>query len=81
MDLKKVFVKVIVKFETDGRIIPLSVILEDGREFPIDKVTDIRQAASLKCGGQGIRYTCRIRNRETYLFYEGPNWFVEMRTN
>lgn len=77
MKVSKVFVEVVVKFDTEGRIIPLEIVWEDGRRFPIDKILDIRQAASLKSGGQGIRYTCRIKNRETYLFYEGPNWFVE----
>lgn len=80
MKVSKVFVEVIVKFDTEGRIVPLAIVWEDGRRFSIDKVLDVRQAASLKCGGQGIRYTCIIKNRETYLYYEGPNWFVEKQS-
>ncbi|MBS5518263.1 MAG: hypothetical protein KHX17_06955 [Clostridiales bacterium] len=60
-------------------MIPRAVQWEDGRVFTIDKVLDVRPAASLKAGGQGVRYTCRIRDRETYLFYENPRWFVERR--
>ena len=75
--MRKVFIDVIVKFTKDGLKIPLSVIWEDGRRFDIDKVLDIRRAASLKAGGQGMRYRCRIRGRETYLWLEEGKWFVE----
>ena len=75
----KVFVEVIAKFTTDGSKIPLSVRWEDGRSFDIDKVTDIRRAASLKAGGQGMRYRCRINGKETYLWLEEDKWFVEGR--
>lgn len=73
----KVFVEVIAKFTKDGRKIPLTITWEDGRRFDIDKVTDTRRAASLKAGGQGMRYRCRINGRETYLWLEEDKWFVE----
>ena len=50
---------------------------EDGRKFPIDRVMDVRQAASLKAGGQGMRYTCRIAGKEVYLFCDEGKWFLE----
>lgn len=56
---RKVFVDVTARFE-DGKIFPLVLQWEDGREFEIDKVLDMRPAASLKAGGCGMRYTCRI---------------------
>lgn len=56
---RKVFVDVTARFE-DGKILPLVLQWEDGREFEIDKVLDMRPAASLKAGGCGIRYTCCI---------------------
>lgn len=75
--MRKAFVDVIVLFDKEGAMTPLTVIWEDGRKFEIDRVLDIRRAASLKAGGQGIRYLCRINGRNTYLFYEEPRWFVE----
>lgn len=75
--MRKVIVEVVARFDTEGTITPLSIIWEDGRIFEIDKVIDARRAASLKAGGIGVRYTCRIRGRETYLWYEEPQWFVE----
>ena len=84
----KVYVGVKATFDAGGRMIPTSVIWEDGREYIIDKVTDIRQAAAMRAGGQGDRYTIRVNGRESYLFFErstaltGNNigrWFVERR--
>lgn len=75
--MRKVFVKVTAKFDVDGKMTPLSIEWENGTKYEIDKILDIRRAASLKVGGQGTRYLCKIQNRETYLFYEDPNWFVE----
>ena len=54
-----------------------SVLWEDGRRFEISSVSDVRRAASLKAGGSGIRYTCRIGRKDTYLYYEDPKWFVD----
>lgn len=75
--MSKIFVEVIAKFTKDGGKIPLTVVWEDGRRFDVDRVTDIRRAASLKAGGQGIRYRCRIKGKETFLWLEDDTWFVE----
>lgn len=77
--MKKQFVEVIVRFTYEGRKIPQMIIWEDGRKFEIDKILDMRPAPSLKVGGQGLRYTCRISGYETYLWLEGEKWFVEAK--
>ena len=70
MNYKKTYVEVTARFTPDGVIIPLKILWNDGTSFLIDKVLDIRPAASLKAGGAGIRYTCRINMHETFLFLE-----------
>lgn len=75
--MRKVYVKVIAEFNLEGNITPLWILWEDGRKFPIERVLDVRRAASLKAGGAGLRYTCRIQGKEVYLFYEEPAWFME----
>lgn len=84
----KVYVDVTAKFNSDGFLIPISLTWEDGHVFEIDRVTDIRQAAAMKAGGQGDRYTIWVRGKQSYLFFErncsltGNNlgrWFVERR--
>jgi len=49
----------------------------DGRNFDIDRVLDVRKAASLKSGGMGMRYSCMIRGKNQYLFREDDTWFWE----
>ncbi|MBQ9858865.1 MAG: hypothetical protein IJO77_07695 [Oscillospiraceae bacterium] len=75
----KVYVGVNAMFEPDGRLLPLSILWEDGRIFEIDRILDVRRAASLKAGGSGIRYTVRIGSHETFLFLEEGRWFAERR--
>lgn len=75
----KIYVSVKAVFYPDGGCQPTSLIWEDGREYEIKKVTDIRRAASLKAGGTGTRYTCKVGNREVYLFLEEDRWFMERR--
>ncbi len=75
--MHKVYVDVTAKFDTAGGLTPLSVKWSDGRKFDVDRVLDVRRAASLKAGGQGMRYTVRILGHVTYLWFEDPKWFVE----
>ncbi|MBQ4129249.1 MAG: hypothetical protein IJD68_05720 [Ruminococcus sp.] len=72
----KQYVSVTAKFDSDGNILPLTINWNDGRVFDIDRITDIRYAASLKAGGAGIRYTCRIKQNEKYLYLEENRWFI-----
>jgi len=45
----------------------------------IDRVTDVRQAPSLRGGGLGLRLRCtvKVRGKEVYLFEDEGRWFVE----
>lgn len=52
---------------------------EDGRVFEVDLLLDVRQASSLKVGGMGIRYTCKICNKQVYLFNDEGKWFMERK--
>lgn len=63
----------------EGKITPVSFVWDDGRTFEIDRILDARQAASLKAGGFGMRYTIRVRGKQTFLFYDGwdHTWFME----
>ena len=76
---RKVYVEVTARFDVDGKVTPLSLTWEDGTVFEIGRVLDCRRAASLKAGGIGMRYTVRIGNQQSYLYYEDPRWFVEAK--
>ena len=75
----KKYVEMIVQYLEDGTIMPLAVRWAEGQLYEIDKVIDIRPAASLKAGGAGIRYTCKIQGREKHLWLEENRWFVEAK--
>lgn len=69
---------VVAEFKPDGKVFPLYIIWEDGKQYFIDKITDKRPMASLKGGGVGTRYTCVFNNKERYLFLNDYVWWVEL---
>ena len=73
----KINLEVNADFDLDGNIRPRAITWEDGRVYEIDRVLDVRRAASLKAGGVGMRYICRIRGKEVRLFNEEVHWFME----
>lgn len=76
---RKVFVTVTVRYDEAGGVRPLSIEWKDGRIYQIDRLLDVRRAASLKVGGSGIRYTCKISGQHTYLFEDENRWYVEAK--
>ena len=82
----KVYVAVKADFAENGKMIPRQITWEDGTKYEIDRILDVRQAAAMKAGGQGDRYTVRIGNQQRVLFFEHTTrpegqipgrWFVE----
>jgi len=77
----KDYVTVVARHELGGHIRPVAYQLPGGSPVKIDCVTDERQAASLKSGGQGTRYTCKVTLDEVqsdiYLFHDEELWFME----
>lgn len=64
----KVYVGVKADFREDGVMLPRRITWEDGTEYNIDYIKDIRQAAAMRAGGQGDRYTVMIDGKQSYLF-------------
>ena len=75
----KVYVSVELLIDEAGAMHPQVIIWHDGRRFEVTSISDVRRAASQKAGGTGIRYTCHIGDRDAFLYYEGPRWFVETK--
>ena len=83
---ERVYVKVNSDFDATGFMLPKTIIWQDGRVFPIDRVKDFRPAASFEHGRCGDCYTVIIRGEERLLFFERTDplfasrvgrWFVE----
>ena len=88
MSGSKVYVGVNADFREDGVMLPRKIIWEDGTGYEIDRVLDIRPSFAAKAGGQGDRYTVKIKGQTSYIFFErnhsmnGNNigrWFVERK--
>ncbi len=84
----KVYVDVVAAFDKTGNVKPLELVWEDGEKYEIDRILDVRQAAAMKAGSQGERFTIRVKGKDSYLFFErntgagGNNvgrWFVERK--
>jgi len=87
MHPQRVYVDIRVDYSKDGTMMPAVIKWEDGNNYEIDRVLDVRRAASA-AGSMGIRYTVRIMGHERQLFYEDtysdtgiPRWFVESEIN
>ena len=84
---RRVYVEMVVIHGEDGIMMPAAIKWKDGNMYEIDRVLDVRRAASA-AGSMGIRYTVRIMGHERRLFYEDtysdtgiPRWFVENEIN
>lgn len=73
----KIYVSVRADHLLNGRIRPLMFRAKDGPVVRIDRILDEREAPSLKAGGQGMRYTCRVGEKQLYLFHDDVYWFIE----
>ncbi len=76
MDCKQ-YIAVELLVDAEGGTHPTAIVWKDARRIPIDRVLDVRRAASLKAGGCGMRYTCRVRSRMVDLFCEDGRWFLD----
>ena len=76
---EKRYVPVQVRFDTEGNMRPMVIEFGEGQTYAVDRVTDKRRAACQRVGGVGIRYTCMIQGKETYLWFEENRWFVEAK--
>ena len=80
MENYKVYVEVTVKFSTDGVMMPVEFIWEDGTKYIIDKVKSKERCASRKAGGTGIMYTVLVDGKECHLYSEFDKWFMERKS-
>ena len=85
MHPKRVYVELRVIIGADGTMTPVYIKWKDGRIYEVDRVLDVRRAAS-EAGSMGVRYTVKIMGRERRLFFEDSwsetgraRWFVETK--
>lgn len=74
---RKVVVAVKAEFDVFGQLTPISFCWENGEHYAISRVIDRRRAVSLRSGGGGMRYTCKVDGKLIYLFYDDTVWYLE----
>ena len=79
MERRKEYVDILVAVTADGFVRPVKLKLGDDAVFTIDRVIDVRRAASTRVGGTGIRYTVEIAGTRTFIFEDDGRWFVEAK--
>lgn len=72
----KKYITVITRMQKDEQLIPISIIWDNGIQYPIDKICKISNKASL-VGGCGICYECLIGGHRRSLYFERTRWFME----
>ena len=66
----KAYVGMAVDMDENGMMLPRKLTWEDGLQYEIDRVLDIRPSHAAKAGGQGDRYTVMMRGQIRYLYFE-----------
>lgn len=85
--MSKIKTSVLAHFTFDKRVLPLKIKTEDGVTLKVDRILDMRPAASLKAGGSGIRYICdcttyndgdEVPVSRFRLFRDNDEWYAEV---
>jgi len=74
---EKRYVPVVVRFDTEGQLRPLTIEFDEEHKYSVDRILDVCRAACQTVGGVGVRYTVRVQGQERYLWLEKDRWFVE----
>ena len=87
MHPQRVYIEMLASFGVDGTMRPVQIKWEDGQLFEIDRILDVRRAAS-EAGSSGLRYTVKILGQVRHIFFEDvysdtgrSRWFVESDRN
>ena len=84
---RKIYVDVVARSRDDGRLIPLSVRLPDGREYQVVRVLGVASSAVAEAAVLTRRYDVVVEGKRTQIFLErdaregerGVRWFVSAR--
>lgn len=74
---EKHFIRVIADMRPNLQIMPLKIVWEDGREFKVESVNDVRQILVSGLGEVAMAYFCVIKGvRRTIYLDRNMQWFV-----
>ena len=79
----KVYARVIAIHNLGGEINPIKIAPEGMEPLKIDRIIEVKMAASTKAGGQGIRYICLASSVDGVqstitLYHDADDWYMEV---
>ena len=75
----KIYINIRISISKEGLVAPISFEWVDGRVFDVDKVLD-RQKRTSNVGSAEMRYTCKIKGKEIFLFQDfDGRWYIEKK--
>lgn len=73
---RKKFLRVVADMRPKMQIMPIKIILDEGKEVKIDFVADVRQILVKDLGEQCMAYFCDIAGVRKVIFLDGEmQWF------
>ena len=76
--MHRIYVGIVVQFDTEGKITPLWIVWSNGRKYEIDRILSTRIIPSLRAGANGYLFQVRILGQERVLGYDGRRWYIEV---
>ena len=83
---QRIYIDVIAWHKPDGTVSPVKIKIGE-HAYCVSSIADVRQAASRKAGGEGIRHTClvmvpidgdgHVREAAIMVFHSEDKWFIE----
>ena len=77
LESKQIFVRVLADMNPERTILPKKVVWSDGREFDVQKITDIRRGLVEQIDELCMKYFCLINGKFRVLYLGNDmRWFV-----
>ena len=76
MKTMKKYIRIDAKFERDGTMLPIRITWDNGAEYPISEVIDVRYFKTDTKGATGIKYTCIILGKIRDVYFDSVRWYV-----
>lgn len=73
----KKYLHIVADMRPNAQILPMKVIWNDGREFIIEQILDIKRNNIEKLGEQCMAYYCIISGKRKVIYLDSDmQWFV-----
>ena len=72
----KKYIRIDAIFERDGTMLPVRIIWDNGAEYPISEVIDVRYFKPDLNEATGLKHTCLILGKHREIYFDSMRWYV-----